>query len=118
MSDFYSAWLERSQANDKKVNDAPRVARGKELKWVRTRQDYKAALMIAPELGFPTGGSCLMRAEIPGAGTPANTFTAKKPSTWRAARASWFWTTNATTFSPARFFTFPTAHPISCSTRA
>ena len=65
MSDFYSAWLERSQANDKKVNDAPRVARGKELKWVRTRQDYKAALMIAPELGFPTGGSCLMRAEIP-----------------------------------------------------
>src|SRR5262249_57251239 len=65
MSDFYSAWLERSQANDKKVNDASRVARGKELKWVRTRQDYKAALMIAPELGFPTGGSCLMRAEIP-----------------------------------------------------
>jgi mannose-6-phosphate isomerase-like protein (cupin superfamily) len=64
-SDFYSAWLERSKKNEKVVNEAPRVARGKDLTWVRTRQDYKATLMIAPELGFPTGGSCLMRAEIP-----------------------------------------------------
>ena len=65
MSDFYSEWLERSKNNEKVVNDAPRVMRSKDLKWVRTRQDHKAALMIAPELGFPTGGSCLMRAEIP-----------------------------------------------------
>ena len=65
MSDFYSEWLERSKNNEKIVNDAPRVIRSKDLKWVRTRQDHKAALMIAPELGFPTGGSCLMRAEIP-----------------------------------------------------
>src|SRR5437870_10964131 len=65
MSDFYTAWLERSKNNQKTVDEAPRVARSKDLKWVRTPQDYKAALMIAPELGFPTGGSCLMRAEIP-----------------------------------------------------
>lgn len=26
MSNFYSAWLERSKENDKKVNEAPRVA--------------------------------------------------------------------------------------------
>ena len=65
MSDFYSEWLERSKNNEKVVNDAPRVMRSKDLKWVRTRQDHNAALMIAPELGFPTGGSCLMRAEIP-----------------------------------------------------
>ena len=65
MSDFYSAWLERSKSNQKKVDEAPRVAKSKDLKWVRTAQDYKAALMIAPETGFPTGGSCLMRAEIP-----------------------------------------------------
>ena len=58
MSDFYSAWLERSKSNQKKVDEAPRVTRGpKILKWVRTPQDYKAALMIAPELGFPTGGA-------------------------------------------------------------
>ena len=62
MSDFYSAWLERSKSNQKKVDEAPRVAKSKDLKWVRTPQDYKAALMIAPETGFPTGGSCLMRA--------------------------------------------------------
>src|SRR5262245_64841584 len=65
MSDFYNQWLERSKKNEEIVNNAPRVMRSKDLKWVRTRQDHKAALMIAPELGFPTGGSCLMRAEIP-----------------------------------------------------
>ena len=65
MSDFYTAWLERSKANEKKVADSPRVTRAKDLKWVRTPQDHKAALMIAPELGFTTGGSCMMRAEIP-----------------------------------------------------
>src|ERR687892_3311 len=65
MSDFYSDWLERSKNNQKKVDEAPRVTRSKDLKWVRTPQDYKAALMIAPELGFTTGGSCMMRAEIP-----------------------------------------------------
>lgn len=65
MTDFYAAWLEQSEKNDRKVAEAPRVARGKELKWARTRQDARAALMIAPELGFPTGGSLLMKAEIP-----------------------------------------------------
>lgn len=65
MKDFYSSWLEQSKKNEKIVDEAPRVARGKDLKWVRTPQDYKAALMIAPETGFPTGGSLLMRAEIP-----------------------------------------------------
>ena len=56
MSDFYTAWLERSKQNEEKVAVAPRVSRSKDLNWVRTPQDYKAALMIAPELGFPTGG--------------------------------------------------------------
>lgn len=65
MQDFYSAWLESSENIEKTVKDAPRVAKGKGLTWVRTRQDSKAALMIAPETGFPTGGSLLMKAEIP-----------------------------------------------------
>jgi len=65
MQDFYSAWLKQSESIEKTVADAPRVAKGKNLNWMRTRQDSKAALMIAPELGFPTGGSLLMRAEIP-----------------------------------------------------
>jgi quercetin dioxygenase-like cupin family protein len=65
MKDFYQAWLDESERNEKVVNEGPRVARGKELNWMRTRQDAKAALMIAPETGFPTGGSLLMKAEIP-----------------------------------------------------
>ena len=65
MSDFYTDWLEQSKANEKAVGESPRFTRSKDLKWVRTPQDFKAALMIAPELGFTTGGSCMMRAEIP-----------------------------------------------------
>ena len=65
MTDFYKDWLEESKRIEKTVNEAPRVARGKNLDWVHTRQDSKAALMIAPETGYPTGGSLLMRAEIP-----------------------------------------------------
>lgn len=65
MEDFYESWLKDSERIEREVAEAPRVARGKELKWVRTRQDYRAALMIAPETGFPTGGSLLMKAEIP-----------------------------------------------------
>lgn len=65
MQDFYTAWLAASEQIEKRVQEAPRVARSKELQWVRTPQDHKAALMIAPETGFPTGGSLLMKAEIP-----------------------------------------------------
>ncbi len=65
MQDFYNAWLAESERVEKAVQEAPRIARGKDLNWVRTLQDSKAALMIAPETGFPTGGSLLMRAEIP-----------------------------------------------------
>ena len=65
MSDFYTDWLEQSKANEKAVAESPRFTRWKDLKWVRTPQDAKAALMIAPELGFTTGGSWMMPAEIP-----------------------------------------------------
>jgi quercetin dioxygenase-like cupin family protein len=65
MENFYENWLAESQRIEKAVAEGRRVVRGKELSWVRTRQDHKAALMIAPEMGFPTGGSLLMKAEIP-----------------------------------------------------
>jgi mannose-6-phosphate isomerase-like protein (cupin superfamily) len=65
MTSFYDQWLEDSERRERTVLEAPRVARGKDLKWVQTRQDAKAAIMIGPETGFPTGGSVLMRAEIP-----------------------------------------------------
>ena len=65
MTDFYDAWLAESERIELAVAEAPRVARGRDLAWVRTRQDARAALMIAPETGFTTGGSLLMKAEIP-----------------------------------------------------
>jgi gentisate 1,2-dioxygenase len=65
MDDFYTRWLEESRANREAVAAAPRVARGADLVWVRTPQDARAALMVAPEVGFPTGGSLLSRAAIP-----------------------------------------------------
>lgn len=63
--DFYSRWLEQSARLQAAVADAPRVARGADLDWVTTRQDARAALMISPETGFPTGGSALLKAQIP-----------------------------------------------------
>jgi len=65
MSNFYEDWLSQSERVEQLIQEAPRVAREKELKWVQTRQDARAALMIAPEAGFPTAGSVLMKAEIP-----------------------------------------------------
>lgn len=65
MENFYEAWLDQSERIENSVPEAPRVAEGRRLSWVRTRQDARAALMIAPETGFTTGGSLLMKAEIP-----------------------------------------------------
>jgi quercetin dioxygenase-like cupin family protein len=65
MASFYERWLAESELIGRAVAEAPRVARGRDLRWERTRQDARAALMIAPETGFPTGGSLLMKAEIP-----------------------------------------------------
>ena len=65
MASYYDAWLAQSEEIKRAVDEGPRVARGKDLQWVETRQDARAALMIAPETGFPTGGSVLMKAEIP-----------------------------------------------------
>lgn len=65
MRTFYDQWLAESERIARAVAEAPRVARGKDLQWVQTRQDARAALMIAPETGFATGGSLLMKAEIP-----------------------------------------------------
>lgn len=65
MPNFYDAWLDESERMENFVDEAPRVAYGKDLDWVATRQDARAALMISPETGFPTGGSLMLKAEIP-----------------------------------------------------
>jgi mannose-6-phosphate isomerase-like protein (cupin superfamily) len=64
-TDFYETWLGQSKRIEVEIPEAPRVSRGKDLQWGPTRQDARAALMIAPETGFPTCGSLLLKAEVP-----------------------------------------------------
>ena len=59
-----------------------------ELEWVETDQDFRVALMAAPENGFATWGSEYIISEIPRAGTVASTSTAKKPFTLLKAKDS------------------------------
>ncbi|MHB8619952.1 MAG: hypothetical protein ACYDAG_10320, partial [Chloroflexota bacterium] len=65
LENFYDSWLAESERVEQVVRDSPRVARHADLRWVKTRQDARAALMVAPETGFPTAGSLMMKAEIP-----------------------------------------------------
>lgn len=62
---FYDEWVAASKRAQNAVEDAPAVARGKDLKWIETPQDYKIAMMIGEQVGFPTMGTSLMKAEIP-----------------------------------------------------
>jgi uncharacterized cupin superfamily protein len=65
MANFYDEWLTLWDKCVKEKQSAKRAIHADELKWERTRQDYKAALMVAPETGFRTMGGCTMMAEIP-----------------------------------------------------
>jgi quercetin dioxygenase-like cupin family protein len=63
--DFYRAWLETSANLDERMRTPPVVARGRDLEWIETPQDARAAMLIGEATGFPTQGSVLMKAEIP-----------------------------------------------------
>ncbi len=65
MSDFYNTWLgfwEEAQGEKRK---ARKVIHEEELEWFRTPQDFRIALLCAPETGFRTWGTETMVAEIP-----------------------------------------------------
>lgn len=65
MRDFYREWLSRSAAVEDEMRRAPIVARGRELRWLETAQDARAAVVIGEAAGFQTSGTTLMKAEIP-----------------------------------------------------
>jgi quercetin dioxygenase-like cupin family protein len=44
----------------------PIVARAKDLRWIETPQDARVAMLIGEAVGFPTMGTALLVAEIPG----------------------------------------------------
>jgi quercetin dioxygenase-like cupin family protein len=65
MSDFYDAWLRRSAELDDALRRTPTVARGRDLKWIETRQDARTATVIGASAGFETSGTALEKSEIP-----------------------------------------------------
>jgi mannose-6-phosphate isomerase-like protein (cupin superfamily) len=62
---FYDEWLAAGDRIQEKFRRSPMIARDRDLPWVRTRQDAKVKLMVSNELGFPTMGGCILKAEIP-----------------------------------------------------
>jgi quercetin dioxygenase-like cupin family protein len=62
---FYEEWLAASKKAQEAVEHSPAVARGADVKWMETPQDYKIAMLIGEQVGFPTMGTSLMKAEIP-----------------------------------------------------
>jgi quercetin dioxygenase-like cupin family protein len=65
MTNFYDKWLSEGAQISEKFRRSPVIAHGGEIPWVRTRQDAKVKLMVANDLGFPTMGGVVLKAEIP-----------------------------------------------------
>jgi mannose-6-phosphate isomerase-like protein (cupin superfamily) len=63
--DFFRQWLEASERNGVAVGNAPVVARGKDLVWIETPNDYQLGMLIGEAVGFPTQGTNLCKAIIP-----------------------------------------------------
>ena len=62
---FYDHWLELTARSQDEKKQARKVINPDDLQWVQTRQDARAALLVAPESGFRTWGTTTMVAEIP-----------------------------------------------------
>jgi uncharacterized cupin superfamily protein len=63
--DFYSQWREASDRNEVAVSNAPVVARGRDITWIETPNDYELGMLIGEAVGFPTQGTNLCKARIP-----------------------------------------------------
>jgi mannose-6-phosphate isomerase-like protein (cupin superfamily) len=64
-ADFYSDWLRHSQENEQIVHRDPVIARGKDVIYFETPQDYRFGMLIGEQVGFPTNGTNLCRAFLP-----------------------------------------------------
>lgn len=65
MSNFYDDWLGMWDKIGLEKKQAKKAIHSEELQWLRTRQDFKTALLAAPETGFRTWGTCTLISEIP-----------------------------------------------------
>jgi quercetin dioxygenase-like cupin family protein len=64
MSNFYDKWLNYWQEEKEERRNARIHIDEQELEWVRTSQDWRAALLCAPEMGFVTSGVSMI-SELP-----------------------------------------------------
>jgi uncharacterized cupin superfamily protein len=63
--DFYSEWLAASARNEQETSHSPVVARGRDATWTETPNDYRIAMLIGRQVGFPTQGTNLCTVVIP-----------------------------------------------------
>jgi len=64
MGDFYAEWLKYWDEEQEERRTASKCINEENLEWVRTKQDWRAALLCARENGFVTSGTTML-AEIP-----------------------------------------------------
>ncbi|MFC2013622.1 cupin domain-containing protein [Chloroflexota bacterium] len=64
MGNFYDEWLGFWDAEKEERVKASKFIHEEDLEWVRTKQDYRAAILCSRENGFVTAGD-VMLAEIP-----------------------------------------------------
>ena len=84
---------------------------------MRTPQDFTAALMIAPEMGFTTGGSCMMRAEIPAGWHSGKHLHGEEAIYIESGEGFMILDDKRYDFCPELFFMFPIGRPINSSIR-
>ncbi len=65
MANFYDEWLGFWDKNEEAKGRARKAIHEEEIEWVKTPQDAKVGLLVAPETGFRTWGTVSMVAEIP-----------------------------------------------------
>lgn len=64
MGNFYDEWLGFWDVEQEARRKARKFIHEEDIEWVRTKQDYRAALLCSRENGFITAGSAML-AEIP-----------------------------------------------------
>jgi mannose-6-phosphate isomerase-like protein (cupin superfamily) len=64
-ADFYADWLAASERNEEELRQPPVVARGRELQWIETVNDFAIGMLIGSQVGFPTSGTNLCKVRIP-----------------------------------------------------
>lgn len=62
---FYDRWVDAEARVRQAHSASPVIIRDEETPWIETRMDVRAKLLCADELGLPTMGGVVVKAEIP-----------------------------------------------------